>query len=322
MDTTQYWPFAGEYSVWNAAVTPLQFWMEDLEPHVFSNAIEWVCTAFFCSNSAQQLRNISEEVLFSCFVTTLNNTFEWELAQGDEGYESGSESLNIPTPQWRAPGLYQDSTRENLSFNPATPLTTIHPHPAHSPQRLSSHNLVHQHLTFGSSDEENPSPDSSPSHGQAEQSHLYSNTWFTTTHLYQAQMTPSRILPLKKKKKDFPTAPLDADVWLGDPVPVRYLWIHKESQPHYQCPYPSPYSLDPLHSAPEDAQAPYYEMMDLSDILNFQDVMTATSDEDIPDLDDILELWIWTMVWIKHVTHWTLWNELIASTPITMHSTC
>ena len=30
--------------------------------------------------------------------------------------------------------------------------------------------------------------------------YLYSNTWFTTTHLYQAQMTPSRMLLLKKKK--------------------------------------------------------------------------------------------------------------------------
>ena len=32
MDTTHYWPFATEYSVWNAAVTALQFWMGDLEP--------------------------------------------------------------------------------------------------------------------------------------------------------------------------------------------------------------------------------------------------------------------------------------------------
>ena len=39
---------------------------------------------------------------------------------------------------------------------------------------------------------------------------------------------------------------------------------------------------------PEDAPAPYYETMDLSDILDIQDVMTTTSDEDIPDLDDIL----------------------------------
>ena len=31
-------------------------------------------------------------------------------------------------------------------------------------------------------------------------------------------------------------------------------------------------------------------MMDLSDIFNIQDVMTTTSDEDIPDLEDIFKL--------------------------------
>ena len=30
MDTIDYWPFAQEYSIWNAAVTALQFWMVDL----------------------------------------------------------------------------------------------------------------------------------------------------------------------------------------------------------------------------------------------------------------------------------------------------
>ena len=63
MDATHYWPFAREYPIWNAAVAAVQFWMADLEPQTFSNAIEWVYTASFCSNSAQQLRNISEEVI-------------------------------------------------------------------------------------------------------------------------------------------------------------------------------------------------------------------------------------------------------------------
>ena len=55
MDATHYWSFAREYSVWNAAVTALQFWILDLEPHILSNATVQVYTAFFCSNSAQQL---------------------------------------------------------------------------------------------------------------------------------------------------------------------------------------------------------------------------------------------------------------------------
>ena len=76
MDATHYWPFAREYSVWNTTVTALQFWMADLDPQTLSNAIEWVCTAFFCSKFHQQLRTISEEVLFGHFVTTLNNVFK------------------------------------------------------------------------------------------------------------------------------------------------------------------------------------------------------------------------------------------------------
>ena len=75
-DATHYWPFTREYSVWNAAVTALQFWMADHEPHICSNAIEIVYTAFFCSDLTHQLRNQPEEIIFSCFVTTLNDAFE------------------------------------------------------------------------------------------------------------------------------------------------------------------------------------------------------------------------------------------------------
>ena len=76
MDATDYWPFAREYSIWNVAVAALQFWMANLNPPILSNAIEWVYSAFFCSDSAQHLRYISEEILFGCFVTTLNDTFK------------------------------------------------------------------------------------------------------------------------------------------------------------------------------------------------------------------------------------------------------
>ena len=71
-----------------------------------SNAIEWVYTAFFCSSSAQLLRNISEEVLFGHFMTTLNNASERGLTLEDEGYESGSESLSIPTSLHRTSHIY------------------------------------------------------------------------------------------------------------------------------------------------------------------------------------------------------------------------
>ena len=83
MDTTYYWLFVREYSIWNTAGAALQFWMADLNPQTLNNAIEQVYTAFFCSSSAQHLRSISEEILFGHFVTTLNDAFKWELALED-----------------------------------------------------------------------------------------------------------------------------------------------------------------------------------------------------------------------------------------------
>ena len=68
-----------------------------------------------------------------------------------------------------------------------------------------------------------------------------------------------------------------------------YVFMSSHSS-HYQCSYPCPYRLDLPHSSPEDATAPYYKMMDHSDISDIQDVMTTTSDEDIPDLEDIFGL--------------------------------
>ena len=35
MNTTDYWPMAREYSIWNATVAALQFWTADLEVHMF-----------------------------------------------------------------------------------------------------------------------------------------------------------------------------------------------------------------------------------------------------------------------------------------------
>ena len=117
MDATHYWPFAREYSTWNTTVAALQFWTADLEPHILSDAIEWVYTAFFWSNAVQQLWYQPEERIFGHFVTILNDTFEWEFTQEDEVYESGSESLNIPTPLRRALQIYHVSMSENLPFN-------------------------------------------------------------------------------------------------------------------------------------------------------------------------------------------------------------
>ena len=156
-------------------------------------------------------------------------------------------------------------------------------------------------LQFGvtSSDEESPvrtsdlhwqhpsTPDSSPQHGRSVpplpvQHHM--NCHHTSTPSTDDSFQDATA------EEDFPTVPLDDDIWLEDPDPDRHICIHEQSQPDLQCSYPCLYSWDLPHSSPEDASASCYEMMDLSEISNIQEVMTTTSDEDIPDLDDIFGL--------------------------------
>ena len=106
MNVTDYWPMAREYSVWNAVVAALQFWTADPEPHVLNSA-------FFYSTSTHLLCQQSDETVFSCFIMTLKAAFESKLALEDEGYESGSENFNIPTPLRRTSKVHHVSSVKN-----------------------------------------------------------------------------------------------------------------------------------------------------------------------------------------------------------------
>ena len=79
------------------------------------------------------------------------------------------------------------------------------------------------------------------------------------------------------EEEDFQTVLLEDDHWNMEEIPDQPLCIHKHSVPHEQCPYPCPY-LDYTSSA-------YYDTLDRSDISEFEDLMTTSSDEDIPALD-------------------------------------
>ena len=126
MNVTDYWPMAGGYSVWNAAVAALQFWTVDLKIYILSSTIDQVFNAFFYSTSTHMLHQQSDEILFGHFVTTLNGTFKSKLELEDEGYESGSENFNIPTPLWRTSKIHHISSIKNTSFDPVpvTPCST------------------------------------------------------------------------------------------------------------------------------------------------------------------------------------------------------
>ena len=231
----------------------------------------------------------SEEIIFCHFETTLNDAFQWELAQEDEGYKSGSESLNIPTPLRRPPQIYHISTSGNISFDPTTPLTTATHHPEHSPRRFRNHSSVCCHLMFSSSIKESPTPDSIPLYGRAEQLSLEQH------HMdYHHTPTPGTDDSFQdvtaEEEEDFPTDPWDDEILHENPVPDRHSCIHEQSQPHFLCSYPCPYSQDLLPSTPEDTPASCCEMIDLSNISDLPDVITTTSDEDIPALEDIFGL--------------------------------
>ena len=118
MDITDYWLMAREYSIWNASIASLQFWTADLDTITLGTAIEEVYSVFFYTTSTYILHQQSDEILFSCFVTTLNAAFEWKFTLEDEGYESGSENFNLPMPLRKMLKIHHISSVENALFDP------------------------------------------------------------------------------------------------------------------------------------------------------------------------------------------------------------
>ena len=153
-----------EYSVWNVTIAAQLFWTADLKMHMLSSTIEQVHNAFFCSASMHLLCQQSDEILFSHFVTTLNIACESKLALEDEGYDSSSKNINLPTPFRRTSKIHHVSSVENASFD-------LHPViPCSTATRKSHCKPVCRCLTFSSSEEDNddtltdeiPSPNSTP----------------------------------------------------------------------------------------------------------------------------------------------------------------
>ena len=98
MDTADYWPMAQEYSIWNADIASLQFWTEDLNPVTLGRATEHVYSTFLYTSMSHTLCQQSGETLFGCFVIALNAAFNQQLSLADEGYKSGSDTIDLPMP--------------------------------------------------------------------------------------------------------------------------------------------------------------------------------------------------------------------------------
>ena len=148
MDATDYWPMAREYSIWNTTIASLQFWTEDLDPVTLGRATEHVYTTFFYSPSSHTLCQQSNEILFGCFVITLNAAFDQQLSLADEGYKSGSDTIELPSPLRKTPRIHHVSSMEHASFDPA-PTT-----PCNTPQNPPR--PVHICLSFSSEDSYTP----------------------------------------------------------------------------------------------------------------------------------------------------------------------
>ena len=202
-------------------------------------------------------------------MTTLNATFESKLTLEDEGYESGSENFNIPTPLRRTSRIHHVSGGENISFDPAT---------QHSTGTSQSYHKPVQHgLTFSSSNDEDTLTVDNPS--SSSKAPLQNPINFLQQPYSMCTLTICDDLDNEEEEEDFPTVSLEDDHWTTKEILDRHLCMHEHSGPHELCPYPCPYSDYTFSS--------YYDTLDLSDISEFEDLMTTSSDEDIPALDNV-----------------------------------
>ena len=240
------------YSVWNAAIASLQFWTTDLDPVTLGMATDGLYSTFFYSTSTHTLHQQSDEILFGDFMTTLNAAFEQQLALADEGYESGSDTINLPTPLRKMPRIHHVPSIKHASFdpNPVTPWNMLQ-----TPPRP-----VCRQLLFSLSGDDDASGDIPP----------------TPT------ATPASILVYleeEEEEEDFQTVTLNDDHWTTEEIPDRTFCIHEHALPHGLCLYPCPYVNYPTSS--------YADSLDLSDISDFKDIMVMLSDEDIPALEEM-----------------------------------
>ena len=124
MCATDYWLMVREYSIWNATIASLQFWTADLDPVTLGRTTEQVYTTFFYSSSSHTIHQQSDELLYGHFVIALNAAFDKQLLLADKGYESSSDTVDLPTPLRKTPRIHHVSSMEHASFDPepVTPL--------------------------------------------------------------------------------------------------------------------------------------------------------------------------------------------------------
>ena len=149
---------------------------------------------------SHMLCQLPEDVLFGCFVIALNAAFTQKLSLADEGYKSGSDIVDLPTPLRKTPDIHYIPGKEQASFNP------VHTTPCSSPQTPTR--PVSCCLSFSPNNVQDP--DSTP---------IYSSD---------------------EEEEDFQLVPLNDEHWTSEIVPERNFCIHKNALPHSLCQYPGP----------------------------------------------------------------------------------
>ena len=206
MDITDYWLMAREYSIWNTAIALLQFQIADLDPVALGSATEEVYSAFFYSSSSHTLCQQSDKILFGHFMIALNTAFDQWLGLADEGYESSSDTINLPTPLRKMLRIHHISSIKHASFDPdpVTPQNTLQ-----APPRP-----VCRWLLFSSSDDDNT----------------------LGINLSTPKATPAstqvNLEDDEDEEEDFQMVPLNDDHWTSEDIPDRTLCIHEHGLPH------------------------------------------------------------------------------------------
>ena len=250
METAEYWPMACKYAICNATIASLQFWAEGPNPTNLGIASECIYTTFFWTPTSHTLCQLSEDVLFGCFVIALNAAFTQQLSLADEGYESGSDTVDLPSPLRKTPHIHHMSSMKHASFNQVhtTPHNTVIITPHSSPQTPTI--PVHCHLLFSSNSDQDPD-------GTA----VYSDS------------------PDEEEEENFPMVPLDDKHWTSEIVPEKSFCIHKNGLPNNLYQHPCPYGNNDTVS--------YMDSLDLSDILDYEDYMVTSSDEELPGMEEV-----------------------------------
>ena len=179
--------------------------------------------------------------MFGCFIIALNAAFTQQLLLAGEGYESGSDTIDLPTPLQKTPHIHHVSSMEHALFNPVA--TTPHSTPQTPPRP------VHRCLSFSSADY--PSPENTPVCSDSSD----------------------------EGEEDFPMVPLDDEHQTSKEVPETTFCIHEHGLPHNLFQYPCPYESNNTLS--------YMDSLDLSDILDYDDYMVTSSDEEILGMEEV-----------------------------------